>query len=472
MRHPDDTNLPWRGVHRSTRLLDCLGHDDASGSQPETWLGWSTNRSSSHFATAKMHHPVSRCQIEVFLASRVLSTTDCIFCWYLQISVHRGYPESLNLGGHRSCETIVVKRTRQRNTGCQCQLRRMVVQPTSGQTCLMTWIRFSSLLWAHETHQEPSRDHYLEHLPILAVRCWQKTSTRVRNQKLELWVMLHPISREMGHESRTVRKQHSDWSKKQTNLCLMSNWMMHTSPYIPAPNSWSGMISQWLVTRMRLKVTELMEVPLVVTCWRMSLSDWATNKLKSVLRSSLSAEIPQAFATLMMSCLQLVYSGVISTDIKWRSKTSPMPWKQHLESLFSTRSECTMQCRTANRQLQAWLKNEAEPSCWDSKTVSKSTTRIFDGVTATFSWLMVWWRRRCRVESCLSRTPRWKIGPGHDVYVVKEPREKWEWTRWMTYRHLGPQNPGRAGKYPNKKCDVPKPEVPASNQSCEGDVET
>ena len=35
-----------------------------------------------------------------------LSTTDGIFCLFLQISVHRGNPESLNLTGHRSSETV------------------------------------------------------------------------------------------------------------------------------------------------------------------------------------------------------------------------------------------------------------------------------------------------------------------------------------------------------------------------------
>ena len=84
----------------------------------------------------------------------MLSTAAGIFCLFLQISVHRGYPKSLNLRGHRSSEpvllivclkspldwrvsssleTIVVRRTRQGNTGCQCQLR-MVVSQLPGQT--------------------------------------------------------------------------------------------------------------------------------------------------------------------------------------------------------------------------------------------------------------------------------------------------------------------------------------------------
>ena len=154
MRHPDNTCLSCRGVHRSSPLSDCLGHDDASGSQPETRFGWSTRRSSSHFAKTTIHHPGSRCQIELFLASRVLGTADGIFCMFLQIYVYRGYPEKLSPRGHRSgetvllivctkspldrrvsssLETIVVRRTRQRNTGCQCQLR-MVVGQLPGQT--------------------------------------------------------------------------------------------------------------------------------------------------------------------------------------------------------------------------------------------------------------------------------------------------------------------------------------------------
>ena len=35
-----------------------------------------------------------------------------------------------------------------------------------------------------------------------------------------------------------------------------------------------------------------------------------------------------------------------------------------------------------------------------------------------------------------------------------------------------PQNPGRAGKYKNKSCNVPKLEVHSSSQSCKQDVET
>ena len=81
--------------------------------------------------------------IDVFFASRVLSATDGIFRLFLQTTVHRGHPESLDLRGHRisetvflilcskspgysSLETIVVRRTRRRNTGSQCQLRFVV----------------------------------------------------------------------------------------------------------------------------------------------------------------------------------------------------------------------------------------------------------------------------------------------------------------------------------------------------------
>ena len=65
----------------------------------------SANRSSSHFAPTKVHDPGSRFQIDVFLASRVLGR-ECwhLFACFLQISVHRGHPASLNLRGYRRRE--------------------------------------------------------------------------------------------------------------------------------------------------------------------------------------------------------------------------------------------------------------------------------------------------------------------------------------------------------------------------------
>ena len=82
VRHPDVTNLSCRGMHRSTPLLNGLGHDDTGGSQPKA------------------------VQIDVFFASRVLGVTDGISRLFLQISVHRGLPESLNLRGHCCGETV------------------------------------------------------------------------------------------------------------------------------------------------------------------------------------------------------------------------------------------------------------------------------------------------------------------------------------------------------------------------------
>ena len=55
---------------------------------------------------AKVHDPGSRFQSDVFFASRVLGATDGIFRLFLQISVHRGHPENLNLRGHRRGETV------------------------------------------------------------------------------------------------------------------------------------------------------------------------------------------------------------------------------------------------------------------------------------------------------------------------------------------------------------------------------
>ena len=147
-----------------------------------------------------------------------------ISCLFLQISVHRGYRESLNLRGQRSSETVLlivcpkspldwrlsssletiaVRRTRQGNTGCQCQLR-MVVSQLSGQTfddsdqilqvCCDT-MKFS---WSP---QETKTSNTCPFSQFVA----DKASTRVRIQKKELWVLLHPITREKGNDGRTVR---------------------------------------------------------------------------------------------------------------------------------------------------------------------------------------------------------------------------------------------------------------------------
>ena len=129
VRHPDNTDLSCRGMHRSTPLLNGLGHDVAGGSQPKPSLGWSANRSSSHFAPTKIHHPSSRFQIDVFFASRVLGATDGISRLFLEISVHRGHPESLNLRGHRRGETVpfIVRTKRPLNWRVSPSLETIVV---------------------------------------------------------------------------------------------------------------------------------------------------------------------------------------------------------------------------------------------------------------------------------------------------------------------------------------------------------
>ena len=44
-----------------------------------------------------------------------------------------------------------------------------------------------------------------QELPILAVRRWNGHPPGSEIKKKELWVMLHPTTREMRNESRTVR---------------------------------------------------------------------------------------------------------------------------------------------------------------------------------------------------------------------------------------------------------------------------
>ena len=76
-------------------------------SQSLRLFGLPSDVNDAHRASAnRLQNKLNRCQIEVFLASRVLNTTDGIFCLFLQISVHRGHPESLNFRGHRSYDTV------------------------------------------------------------------------------------------------------------------------------------------------------------------------------------------------------------------------------------------------------------------------------------------------------------------------------------------------------------------------------
>ena len=77
----------------------------------------------------KIHDPSSRFQIDVFLTSRVLGATDGISRLFLQISVHRGHPESLNLRGHRRGETVplIVRTKRPLNRRVSSSLETIVV---------------------------------------------------------------------------------------------------------------------------------------------------------------------------------------------------------------------------------------------------------------------------------------------------------------------------------------------------------
>ena len=91
MRHQHDTNLSCRRVHRSTPLLDGLGHDDTGGSQQRPDLGGApiAPRDTSPRRKYITQVPGSRCRVEVFLSSRVLSTTggiSCRSCRYLFIA--------------------------------------------------------------------------------------------------------------------------------------------------------------------------------------------------------------------------------------------------------------------------------------------------------------------------------------------------------------------------------------------------
>ena len=156
-----------------------------------------------HFATTKLHDPSSKCQIKVFFASRVLSATDGISRLLLQISVFiadlrkvsisegivvvKPCPHCLLqkpfLDWRVACslEAIVVRRTRQRNTGSQCQLR-MVVSQLSGPTiddsdqilpvCCGPW-KFT------RSRQETNTSDTCPFSQFVA----DKTSTNIRNQK-------------------------------------------------------------------------------------------------------------------------------------------------------------------------------------------------------------------------------------------------------------------------------------------------
>ena len=154
----------------------------------------------------------------------MLSVADGISRLFLQISVHRGYPESLDLRGRRrsenvplivctkspfdwrvssSLETIVVRRTRHGNTGCQCQLRMVVSQlpgPTFDGSDQILQVCCGPMK-INRSRQETNTSNTCPVLQVFA----DETSTGVSNQKLELWVTLPPIIREMGDESRTVR---------------------------------------------------------------------------------------------------------------------------------------------------------------------------------------------------------------------------------------------------------------------------
>ena len=110
-------------------------------------------------------------------------------------------------------------------------------------------------------------------------------------------------------------------------------------------------------------------------------------------------------AILMMRCLQLVYSEVESTGVKYRRKTSSMLWKQHLESLFATRRECTQQQFDSfgpdwktkwNLAADNW-KTVLEEHDTDLRWCH-SDIQLADGMTKK--------KMSCRILSFL-RTPRW-----------------------------------------------------------------
>ena len=122
----------------------------------------------------------------------------------------------LNLRGHRSGETvrlilctrspldwrvspileaIVVRRTRQGNTGSQCQLR-MVVRQLSGQTFDDSGQILQVCCEPTKVTRRRQETNNSDTCPFSQFIV-NKTSTRVRNQELQLWVMLHPITCEM-----------------------------------------------------------------------------------------------------------------------------------------------------------------------------------------------------------------------------------------------------------------------------------
>ena len=101
-----------------------------------------------------------------------------------------------------SLETTVVTRTRQGNTACQCQLRMVVIQlagPTFDDSDQILQVCCEPMKF-NRSRQETNTSNTCPVLQFVA----DETSTGVSNQKLELWVTLNPITREMGDESRTV----------------------------------------------------------------------------------------------------------------------------------------------------------------------------------------------------------------------------------------------------------------------------
>ena len=152
----------------------------------------------------------SKFALRVVCWARLMALLACS-CRYLfigdirKVSVLEGIGETvllivcsispLDWGISSSLETIVVRRTRQRNTGSRCQLR-MVVSQISGQTFddseQMLQVCCGPMKFTRSRHETNTPDT----CPFSQFVAG-KTSTRVRNQKLELRVYccIHSFAR-------------------------------------------------------------------------------------------------------------------------------------------------------------------------------------------------------------------------------------------------------------------------------------
>ena len=120
----------------------------------------------------------------------------------------------------------------------------------------------------------------------------------------------------------------------------------------------------------------------------MSLIGLSTNKLKRVARSSLIAEIQEACnIDDELFPVHLLWSDINRHQVK-QNVTDAV---KATPGIIVLDAKGVCECVT-HQQVDSFgpdWKTMRGSSCWNPKTVSKCTTRIFDGVTGTFSWLVV-----------------------------------------------------------------------------------